>query len=134
IGLVFALLAYLMLARPLLRRVSDQQVAMYLEEHEPSLEAAIISAIEAERTGLSRESPALVRRLIESAIERCRTIDEGRRVEQMPLRRYAGGLGAVLLIALAIFLIRPPYIRHARSALLGLSRRVEAAQPSRTEA
>src|SRR6266545_8079120 len=39
---VVALLAYVFLARPLLRRVSDEQVAMYLEEHEPSLEAAII--------------------------------------------------------------------------------------------
>jgi hypothetical protein len=35
-------------------RVTDEQVALYLEEHEPSLEAAIISAVEAERTGLSR--------------------------------------------------------------------------------
>src|SRR5687767_3754279 len=28
--------------RPLLRRVSDEQVALYLEEHEPSLQAEII--------------------------------------------------------------------------------------------
>src|SRR3954453_9462969 len=133
IGLVFALLAYLLLARPLLRRVSDEQVAMYLEEHEPSLEAAIISAIEAERTGLSRESPALVRRLIESAIERCRTIDEGRGVERLPLKRYAGALGAALLIALAVFTLGPSYMRHALSALLVLSRSVEAAAPYRIE-
>src|SRR3954471_3808340 len=32
---------------PLLRRVSDEQVALYLEEHEPSLQAEIISAVEA---------------------------------------------------------------------------------------
>ena len=35
-------------------RVTDEQVAMYLEEHEPSLEAAIISAVEAERAGSRR--------------------------------------------------------------------------------
>src|SRR3954470_3131538 len=133
IGLVFALLAYLLLARPLLRRVSDEQVAMYLEEHEPSLEAAIISAVEAERTGLSRESPALVRRLVESAIERCRTIDEGRGVERLPLKRYAGALGAALVIALAVFVLGPSYLRHALSALLILSRSVEAAAPYRIE-
>src|SRR3954454_1445474 len=133
IGLVFALLAYLLLARPLLRRVSDEQVAMYLEEHEPSLEAAIISAVEAERTGLSRESPALVRRLVESAIERCRTIDEGRGVERLPLKRYAGALGAALVIALAVFVLGPSYMRHALSALLVLSRSVEAAAPYRIE-
>src|SRR5918993_5820078 len=35
------------LARPLLRQVNEAQVAMYLEEHEPSLQASIISALEA---------------------------------------------------------------------------------------
>ena len=38
-----------LLVRPLLRRVTDEQVALYLEEHEPSLQAAIISAVEAQR-------------------------------------------------------------------------------------
>ena len=133
IGLTFALLAYLLLVRPFLRRVSDEQVAMYLEEHEPSLEAAIISAIEAERTGVSRESPALVRRLIESAIERCHRIEEGRRVEQTPLKRYASALAAALLIAVAIFTLGPSYMRHALSAMLVLSRSVEAATPYRIE-
>src|SRR6185295_3022768 len=42
------LVAYL-LVRPLLRRPTDEQVALYLEEHEPSLQAAIISAVEATR-------------------------------------------------------------------------------------
>ena len=37
------------LVRPLLRRVSDEHVALYLEEHEPSLQAAIISAVDAAR-------------------------------------------------------------------------------------
>ena len=51
------------LVRPLLRRVSDDQVALYLEEHEPSLEATIITAMEAEQAGRAHEmSPALVRR------------------------------------------------------------------------
>lgn len=133
IAVLFGVLAYLLLARPLMRRVSDEQVAMYLEEHEPSLEATIISAIEAERTGLSQESPALVRRLVESAIERARSIEEGRRVERAPLRRYAGALGAAMLVAIAIFLLGPSYMRHALSALLVLSRSVEAAAPYRIE-
>src|SRR6266700_3477214 len=34
---------------PQWRRVTDEQVALYLEECEPSLETAILSAIEAER-------------------------------------------------------------------------------------
>ena len=36
---------------PLRRRVTDAQVAMYLEERDPTLEAAIISAVEATADG-----------------------------------------------------------------------------------
>ena len=65
--------------KPLMRRVTDEQVALYLEENEPALEAAIISAVEASKSeghhGLAQlsdsRSPALISRLIESAIERC---------------------------------------------------------------
>src|SRR5690349_9129439 len=118
IAAFFGVIAYALLARPLMRRVSDEQVALYLEEHEPSIQAAIISAIEAEGTGLSQQSPALVRRLIEHAIERSRAVDDGQRVERAPMRRYSGALGAVVVIALAAFLFGPAYMRHALSALL----------------
>ena len=54
-------------ARPLLRKVSDEQVALYLEEHEPSLQAEIISAIDASRLADTANSPhsrALVQKLV----------------------------------------------------------------------
>src|SRR5688572_28952366 len=35
-----------LLARPLMRRLPDEQVALYLEEHEPSLEMSVLSAVE----------------------------------------------------------------------------------------
>ena len=127
------LLVYLLFARPLMRRVSDEQVAMYLEEHEPSLEAAIISAVEAERAGLSSQSPALVRKLVASAVEKCRAIEDGRRVERDPFRRYSGALGGVVALAALIFVLGPAYMRHALSALLVISRSVEAAAPYRIE-
>src|SRR3954470_7271485 len=44
---IFAALVYQFLVRPLRRQVTDTQVAMYLEEHDSKLEAAILSAIEA---------------------------------------------------------------------------------------
>ena len=40
----FALVRYVIV--PLLRRVSDAQVARYIEEHEPGLEALLVSAVE----------------------------------------------------------------------------------------
>ena len=131
VGLALAgLIAYL-LVRPLMRRASDEQVALYLEEHEPSLQAAIISAVEAER-GVSGSpfSASLVRRLVESAVEKARAIDGGRRVERRAraaLRRRR--LAPIALAAIALFTLGPAYLRHALSALLIVSRNVEAAAP-----
>ena len=63
------------LVRPLLRKVDDEQVALYLEEHEPTLEATIITAMEAERAGRAQDaSPALIRRLVEAAVERAQRL------------------------------------------------------------
>src|SRR5687768_7130164 len=78
------------LVRPLMRKVSDDQVALYLEEHEPTLEATIITALEAEQAGRSHDmSPALVRKLVEAAIARVHEIEDGRRIEKLPVRNYA---------------------------------------------
>ena len=46
---------YYFLVRPLRRRVTDEQVALYLEEHEPSLQATLVSAVEASREGADPE-------------------------------------------------------------------------------
>jgi hypothetical protein len=132
--LVAAALAGWFLVRPLLRKVSDEQVALYLEEHEPTLEATIVTALEAERAGQSHEmSPALVRKLVEGAIERVHEIEDGRRIETVPVRRYAMAAGGVAIVALALFAFGPAYLRHALSALLVISRDVEAAAPYRIE-
>ena len=130
VGIALAGLIGYLLVRPLMRSASDEQVALYLEEHEPSLQAAIISAVEAERGG--RESPysaTLVRRLVESAVEKVHAIESGRRVERVPVRRYSATLAAVTLAAIALFTLGPAYLRHALSALLIVSRDVEAAAP-----
>jgi hypothetical protein len=44
--LIFGGLVYLGLVKPMRRRVTDSQVALYLEECDPSLQAAILSAVE----------------------------------------------------------------------------------------
>ncbi len=122
------------LIRPLLRRVTDEQVALYLEEHEPSLEATIITAMESERAGRAADmSPALLRRLIEGAVERIHGIEDGRRVEREPVRRYAVAATIVTAAAIGLFVVGPAYLRHALSALLVISRNVEAAAPYRIE-
>ena len=62
---------YFFLVKPLRRRVTDEQVALYLEEKEPTLQTMLVSAVESSRDGRHWESTALVRKLIEQAIERC---------------------------------------------------------------
>ena len=71
---VFAALVWYFLARAMRRQVSDTQVAMYLEENDPTLEAAILSAIEAtsDSTIAQDHSPHLVDKLVEQAIAQCR--------------------------------------------------------------
>ena len=135
LSVAFAALVGLLLIRPMLRRVSDQQVALYLEEHEPSLQAEIISAIEADAASRQpgAEPSALVRRLVESAAHKVRQLDAGRGVERGAMRGYAGAVAAVTLVAIALFAFGPAFFRHALSALLIVSRSVEAAVPYRID-
>jgi hypothetical protein len=127
-----ATLTYWFIARPLLWRVSDDQVALYLEEHEPSLQAEIISAIEASRLAASDRSPhsaMLVDRLVASAVAKCQAIDWGRNVERSRLKGYAATVGVIALAAITLFAFGPRFLRHGLSALLVISRSVEAAAP-----
>ncbi|MCG6989443.1 MAG: DUF4175 family protein [Gemmatimonadetes bacterium] len=106
--------AYLL--RPLLRRVTDTQVALYLEEHEPSLEHTVVSALDADET--RHPSPALARRVAETALERARRVDFGRRVEQPRLYRFGGMLTAVAVAGVALVLLGPVHLRSGVTALL----------------
>jgi uncharacterized protein DUF4175 len=116
------------LVKPLRRRVTDEQVAMYLEEHEPTLQATLLSAVETSREGHVPESAALVRRVIEQAIEAVARMDAANGVERIPLRRYAAATGATALVALLAVLLGPAFLRHAMTALV-LIPSVQAASP-----
>ena len=70
---------YWFLVRPLRQRVTDEQVALYLEEHEPTLQATLLSAVESSRTGNAAESAALVKRVIEQALEVCARLNAAHR-------------------------------------------------------
>jgi hypothetical protein len=104
---------------PLRRRVTDAQVAMYLEECDPTLEAAIISAVEATSGGGSEaHSPRLVEKLVEQAIGQCRALDHGRTLERTSVQRHAGALAAVTAMLALALAFGPSYLRHGVSALL----------------
>jgi hypothetical protein len=121
-------LAVLYLVRPLRRRVRDEQVALYIEEHEPSLQNTLISALESDSVAAS---PAFARRTIEQAIERCREIDHGRRVDRRELNRFATAFAAVAIAGIVLTGFGPPLFRHGAGALLNPFGRAADANPYR---
>src|SRR5215216_5132912 len=83
---VIAILAILALiirfiVLPLRPRFGDQQVALYLEEHERSLKATVITAVEMHSkepvVGVQR-SPAMINRLTRAALDRVHKANDGR--------------------------------------------------------
>src|SRR5687768_9833012 len=124
------------LVLPLLPRVPDDRVALYLEEHEPSLDAAVLSAVEFAGQGHAQAraamSPALAKRLVENAVQRTRNIDDGRRIERQTLFRSTGALAGIALAALAVLVIGPPFLKHSAKLLLfPFASVAEAASPYR---
>ena len=111
----FAVSTFLFLIRPLLVRVTDAQVALYLEEHEPSLEHSVVSVLE---EGSGSASPDLTDRVAQIALERAGKVAYGRRVEQGTMYRFAGALTAVGVLVLSGVLLGPAHLRHGLSALL----------------
>lgn len=107
------------LVLPLLRRVTDRQIALYIEEHEPELESALITSLEVgPRRASSAVANVLQERLLSDTIERCERIEFGRRIERSALQRGAGGLAALAAGALLLILISPAFLRHGASLLL----------------
>jgi cytochrome c biogenesis protein CcdA len=123
--LLLSLASFILL--PLRRSVTDRQVALYLEEHEPSLDHAIVSAFELGST--PGVSPGLGRRLVETAVQRAQGVAFGRRVEQPRLYRLGGLLTALAVASLVFMLLGPAHLRHGLSALLVPTRDAAAVNP-----
>ena len=131
---------------PLLRRVSDERVALYLEEHEPALQSGVLAAVEA----VGKRSPAtpggrpgrppragpdgpveLQAALVERAAEACRRIDYGKGIERSSIRRFAGALGGLALVSAALAGLGPGFLRHGATALFLPARPAKAVNPYR---
>jgi len=122
VALVGLAIRYLIV--PLARRVSHERVALYLEEHEPSLQARVLSAVEfgaLDAEASEGFSPAMVDRLVEDAFENCAAIDYGRRVEAKSLARSSGLLSGVMTAAVIVLLLSPSFLRNSAPYLFPLS-------------
>ena len=130
---MFAGLVWLGLVRPLRRRVTDTQVALYLEENDPTLQAAhpergrsvgdadataigpVAAARRAAGRAGDREVPGARGRLGDRARRHAAAAAGARRQSPRP-RRCSSCSG-------------PAFLRHGLSALLIVSRSAEAASP-----
>jgi hypothetical protein len=99
---------------PLARRVTDERVALYVEEHEPSLDAALLSAVEARSATAEGGSTTLARALSAQAATRVRAVEYGARVERSRLRRGAMSAVGALAAAAALIVLGPAFVRSGR--------------------
>jgi len=97
------------------RQASDAAIARYIEEHDPSLDAALRSAVDAvgPDSTLDRSSTALQHRLVDDVVRRLEAFDLPREVDRAEIRRAAIALGAAAVAALAFFLLAPAFMRQA---------------------
>ena len=122
--LTFGAAVWRFVVRPLRSRVTDEQVARYVEEHDPSLRETVSSGVELghldarEDAGGSGISPDLTRLVVEEAIHRLETLNEGRLVESPALRRAGGALATVGGVALVASLLAPPALLRGAALLL----------------
>jgi hypothetical protein len=115
--------------RPFRRQASDAQVALYLEEHEPSLNSALLTALSPPAE--VAVSPRLREGLLSAVEEALGRIEQGRRIDRGPLQRWSLATALVSGAAIALLVLGPAVLRQTLSALLVWSGGVEAASPYR---
>jgi len=121
---------------PLLPHPRDAQVALYTEEHEPSLNGALISAVEISEAGSPFARPAadsLATHVRRAAIERTHAVNDARAIDGAPLWRAASAVGAMAIGLAMLLTLGPDSLRHGMGALLAPWESAEAANPYRVE-
>src|SRR5687768_11548010 len=109
------------LVRPQLPRVRDEQVALYVEEHEPTFEGALVSAVELSRPTNPADpsrSLGMTRAVHEMALARAHAVRDGRRVDERGMRLSYGALAGAVAMTLAVLTMGPQSLRYGMGALL----------------
>ena len=97
------------------RQASDAAIARYIEEHEPSLDAALRSAVDAAApvSTADRSSVALQNRLVDDVVGRLEAFDLPREVDRAEIRRATIALGAAALTGIAFLWLAPAFMQQA---------------------
>ncbi|MBI3789725.1 MAG: DUF4175 family protein [Gemmatimonadetes bacterium] len=106
-------------AWPLLRRLSDERLALYLEEKVPALEGAVLTAVAMRAPAAAQaHSPLLARGLETDAVRRLARQAEVPALERPGTQRALMLLAAVTGVAALLFTTGPAWVRTGASLLL----------------
>jgi hypothetical protein len=107
---------------PAIRAVSDERVALYIEEREPGLQSMLTSALET-----PAEAGGIARALVERAAAQCRSINFGFGIERSRLKRNGYVFASAVAIAALLLGAGPTPLRNSARALLLPAPAAEAA-------
>ncbi len=111
---ILALLAWF-LVRPLMRKVTDAQLARYIEEKNPGLQERLITAVEASQH--AGEPNPLLPAVIHDAFIKVRKVDVPRLFNPREPRLSAVIAGVLLAAAVLLFAMGPEYFRYGGTRL-----------------
>ena len=102
------------LVRPAFSRIPDERVALYIEEHEPSLGSAVLGALAGDSG-----SRALAERAARTALARLHEVEDGARIDRAELRRFAALMGLLAATGLVTMAFRPAFLDVGATRFLG---------------
>jgi hypothetical protein len=107
------------IAWPIARRLSDGRVALYAEERIPSLDGALMSAVEATSDNVPAEwrGSSLTNGLVDDAVRRLRPHGNGIAVEAPAIRRSGVVLAVVAALGMGFFMLGPDYLRYGAALI-----------------
>ncbi len=118
VGIVAALVVGRWLAWPLLRRLPDDRLALYLEERVPQLGGAVLTAVTLRRQADTGHSAMLERGLVADATRRLGTTPAVPRLERPTTLRALSVSAAVTVAAGLAFQFGPAFLRTGALRLL----------------
>lgn len=102
------------MVRPLRRRITDEQMALFIEEQNDRYEGAFIAAAEfGARADWSAEQRTLVQRIVDAAVERARQFDPAAAVRAVRWGKYGAGLAVLLTIYVVAGVFQPVTLRES---------------------
>jgi len=96
-----AVFAFRHIVRPLLQPITDQQLALYLEQRNPQFEGSLIAATEFGPQSYSGRVAEIVESILDQAIVRAGKFDLRKAIDFARLRKY----GVVALVLIGIYLV-----------------------------